>query len=495
MAVILGISASLRNARHGRGSEALVDEIRGLKNKDELLAFLKLQTSLRSEDFFAAGRAEGRPFDEIYATLQRSKGDRGLSNSEAALVAALWGAHCEGGDIRHAGLSHYYPKSGKGRDLDKLKAIILQADALIIGGPVYFGDRGSLAHEFILFLQSDPELRAHCEGRLYSGVVAAAKRNGGQETSLIYQIIDMSNMNMLAVGNSSDTTAQYGGTVHAGDVGTAWKDEYGMATAIGVGTRIAKLGRYMEQGRRFALRDKARIGIWLVQDSESGEGQRFIEELMASCEEDVVFDFINVTKEPIERCIACDLCPREHRSLDEYSCIISSSDDFFVRNHKRLVDVDAILLAAYSPVAREKYVSVYQRFVERTRYIRRNCYGMSNRLVAPLVLSELNSNQNLHIRMLTSLIRHHTVLHHPVIGFEQGGTLINEAHMRRQFSLFCRKAQELTVARLWGEVYDEAVVYNPIGYVISKSRNEDDRENMRCIAEHRGKADRLIEKE
>ncbi len=494
MAIILGVAASLRNARHGRGSQVLIDEICELVDKDALISYLKHQTTLRSEDFFSAGRNEDKPFDEIYAALQRSKGDRGLSNSEAALVAALWGAQKEGADIRHVGLSRYYPKSGKSRDLDQLKQRILEADALIMGGPVYFGDRGSLAHEFIHFLQSDPELSAHCEGRLYSGVVAAAKRNGGQETSLIYQLIDMSNMNMLAVGNSSDTTAQYGGTVHAGDVGSAWQDDYGLATAIGVGTRMAKISRYMKEARKYVLKDKVKIGVWLVQDSEEGRGQRYIQKMIAECNEDVEFDFINVSREEVERCIACDLCPKEHKKHDEYSCIIGSKDDFFVKYHKRIVSVDAILLAAYSPVARDRYVSVYQRFFERTRYIRRNSYSISNRLVAPFVISELNSNQNLHIRMLTSLIRHHTILHHPVIGFEQNGAIINEDNMIHQFSLFCQKAQEIAVARLYGEMTDDAIIYNPMGYVISKSRNEHDQQNMEEIAQDLKNVNRLEER-
>ena len=65
----------------------------------------------------------------------------------------------------------------------------------------------------------------------------------------------------------------------------------------------------------------------------------------------------------------------------------------------------------YSAVTRNKENSVYQRFIERTRYWRRSSYMIGDKLTAPFVISELNSNQNLHIRMLTSLIRHHTIIH------------------------------------------------------------------------------------
>ena len=84
--------------------------------------------------------------------------------------------------------------NGEGRHLDTLKEHILSADAILISGPVYFGDRGSLVQALIEFISSDTEIKDHLEGKLYGAIAVGAKRNGGQDTQLIYQLIDMFNI-------------------------------------------------------------------------------------------------------------------------------------------------------------------------------------------------------------------------------------------------------------------------------------------------------------
>ena len=238
---ILGISGSLRNARYGKGSEILLSELKQIKTKNHLIKFLESQTKIRINDILQSKETRDQPFDKTYKTLQKLKGDKGLSNSEASLAAGLWGAYKNGANISHTGLSSFFPMNGIPKKLNELKKKILNSDALLLSGPVYFGDRGSLMHELIEFIRSDDKLRKHLRGKAYAGITVGAKRNGGQETTLIYQIVDMSNLNMLVVGNSSDTTSQYGGTVLAGDVGTAWQDDYGINTSIGTGVRLAKI--------------------------------------------------------------------------------------------------------------------------------------------------------------------------------------------------------------------------------------------------------------
>ncbi len=473
---ILGISASLRNARFGLGSEKLIAEVNRLQSKDELVAYLEEQTKIRVEDFIEAGRAQKQPFDEIYKNLQKAKGDKGLSNSEASLVAGLWSARQEGADIAHTSLSAYFPMNGSAQNLDELKAKLLDADALLISGPVYFGDRSSLAHELVDFLNRDPDLRAHLRGRFYGGIAVGAKRNGGQETTLIYQIIDMSNLNMLAVGNSAETTSQYGGTTLAGDVGTAYKDDYGLDTAMGTGSRLARTAMAMDAAKNNTLQDKTRIAVWIVQDSEDAKGERYIKDLLGKVDNpQVEFDIVNLSRQEVYRCIACDVCPTSVGPKEEYRCIIKAKQDFFVQAHESIVDVDAVLLAAYSPVDKSTINSVYQKFIERTRYLRRDDYVFTDRLVAPLVVSEMNSNQNLHIRMLTSMIRHNTILHHPLLAFEQADTLLNEDFFLNQAKSFADTAVQATIARLLSDTDEAAkVTYNPIGYTISMEQKEAD---------------------
>src|SRR4051794_29088742 len=90
---IVGLSASLRNARRGSGNRRLVDELLALGTRDELNAYLKQQASIHLENFAEAGRKEHLAFDELYKNLKKQSGERGLSNSEIALAAALWAAN------------------------------------------------------------------------------------------------------------------------------------------------------------------------------------------------------------------------------------------------------------------------------------------------------------------------------------------------------------------------------------------------------------------
>src|SRR5262249_33915727 len=154
-----------------------------------------------------------------------------------------------------------------------------------------------------------------------------------------------------------------------------------------------------------------------------------------------VLDF---TQEKIYRCIACDICPIRVGGPAEYRCIIEADSDLFYARHAELIEVDAILVGAYSPVDRRTVRSVYQRFTERTRYWRHDEYLIGDRLIAPLVINQVGANQNLHIRMLTSFLRHHTVLHHPLIGMEWDGNILNWRDLMVQARSFAANAMELT---------------------------------------------------
>jgi len=479
MANILGISASLRNARFGKGSEDLCNDLRTLTDREALEGYLKAQSKIRFEDFYEAGRDKNLSFDHIYENLQKSRGDQGLSNSEAALAAGLWGALQKGAEISHLGLSSYFRANGSVRNMDELREHILKADGILLSGPVYFGDRGSLAQNFIEFIREDDACREHLEGKVYGGIAVGAKRNGGQETTLIYQMVDMTNLNMLAVGNDSATTSQYGGTAVAGDVGTLPSDEYGINTCIGTGRRIAHVCNLIESSKESDLRDKVNIAIWLLQDTEDHHGKQLMRELCDDIEKQapfINFEILDFTDEQIYRCIACDICPISVGESDEYRCIISSKSDLFVNEHTNILEPDGVLLAAYSPKDRQDIKSVYQKFIERTRYIRRDDYRFTDLLGAPFVISEVGSNQNLHIRMITSYIRHHTIMHHPFIGIEHEGKLLDRESLVQKGVEFAHNAKKLTIGRLKApSVAAQEVAYNPIGYQISLEKSELDR--------------------
>ena len=96
---ILGISASLRNARRGSGHRKLIEEVLSQRTEAELKAYLKDQASILLEDFVKAGREQKESFDVIYKNLKKLKGNRGLSNSEIAIASALWSAAQLGAEI------------------------------------------------------------------------------------------------------------------------------------------------------------------------------------------------------------------------------------------------------------------------------------------------------------------------------------------------------------------------------------------------------------
>jgi len=463
----------------------MVRDLAAIADVAELEDYLRKQTQIRFQDFVDAGRGEKRPFDEIYSQLRKLRGQRGMSNSEAAVASALWGAQREGAEIKHLSLAYHFPMSGKARDLDGLRNAILAADAIIISGPVYFGDRGSLTQSLMEFIAADEILRDACVGKIYAGLAVGAKRNGGQETTLIYQLLDMVNMDFLVVGNSSETTSQYGGTAVAGDVGKLHSDAEGIETCIGTGQRCARVAQILERGRtaKSGLNGPMKVQLWLLQDNREGSGRAHFEAWareIAAVEPDVEISILDVTKADVVRCIACDICPIDVGPKDDYRCIIKTPADFFVQHHKTLAEADAVLLCAYSPQDRGQVVSVYQQFIERTRYLRRDNYVFSDLLMAPFVISELSARQNLHLRMLTSAVRHHTILHHPLIGMVHEGKLLGEKAMHDLGLSFLRRAKELTVGRYLRDL-PEDIVYHPKGYEISAQKALEDRDSGRTL--------------
>ena len=482
MATVLGLSGSLRNARFGAGNAKLTAELAQLATEKDLTEFLAQQTKIRAEDFIEAGRKDGKPFDETFKALGKLRGERGLSNSEASMAAALWGASKEGATIDHVALAPHFPPNGKVKDAAGLKSRLMAADALIVGGPVYFGDRGSLVQSLFDFIAGDPELKASIKGKVYGGLAVGAKRNGGQETTLIFQMLDMLQMGAITIGNGHETTAQYGGTSVGGDVGTLAKDAYGIETCIGTGRRAAHVADMLARGGNGeTLVNKLKLQVWLLQDAEDQRGAKYFASWAKEMEArnpHVQVTLFNAAASEVVRCIACDLCPTHLGEREDYRCIITSSDDFFVKHHRALIEADAILVAAYSPENRGELKSVYQQFIERTRYLRRDNYVFDDLLAAPFVVSELEARQHLHVRMATSIIRHQTVVHRPLIGYVQDGRHLNDDKVNRTADEFVALARRLVVGRL-SQKDRSAPVYNPVGYEISMAKSKEDAKSGR----------------
>ena len=402
MKKILGVSSSLRNKRFSYKND-LCHDIKSINTFDELTKFVNGQIKITFKDIEKI--SSDLDFDEKYSKLKKYKGNRGLSNSEAAIVYALWSAYQQKKiSIEYMSLANIF-ESETPEKLDLFKREFLKCDALLVSGPVYFGDRGSLTQRMIEFLNSDKDCMRHANKIIYAGLAVGAKRNGGQETTLIFQTLDFLNLGSKVVGNGYDTTAQYGGTLVSGDIGKLQEDSYGIKTALSTGKNLANMLKNSDFGNKKRIKSKKihKCNIFILQDNKKEECTKIVEKLIKD-NRDKLFKFkvFKVFKSSVHTCIASDLCPIIEGDPKKYRCIINNKDDFFKSMHNDIVDCDSFIFAAYSGTNFVNVKSNYQQFIERTRYLRRDNYLFGNKLTSSLIVSEVNSNRNLHIRVLTS---------------------------------------------------------------------------------------------
>lgn len=469
-AKLLGLAGSLRNVIRGNLGDRLVDDLRRIDDKDTLLEYLKINSRLPVESYFEPIEPIPHSLLGIYELLRKRRAEKGMSNSEVALAAALWSAQKMGVEVEYLSLRDYFSPSDAKKNVRKLMSKIDSAGGLLLSGPVYFGDRGSLVHMLIRTIRAQKNSEELMRGKFYGGIAVGAKRNGGQETTLIYQVLDMSMLGCLAVGNDSDTTAQYGGTCHAGDVGVMYKDLYGIDTAMGTGRRLASLLNMME--KKAKLKDKVKVLFVILQDAD-GLAAKYVDGLCERFGGMMKPTVIDATKLKIVRCIACDVCPAKLDVDEVYRCVIGEADDF-EGIHRALLDHDAIVPVAVSINDVSRIKTNYQIFLERTRYLRRGDYVFSNAAVSPLVLQEIGCMEHLYIRMITSLIRQHTVMSKPIVGHLDKGVILNAASVDSDFKVFLGEAKSLAECRLKSALEGIAATqYRPVGYVLDTEKEKE----------------------
>jgi hypothetical protein len=127
--------------------------------------------------------------------------------------------------------------------------------------------------------------------------------------------------------------------------------------------------------------------------------------------------------------------------------------------------------------------------MERTRYLRRGDYALSDMMVSPLIIQELGAMENLQIRMITSLIRHHTVIFRPMIGHIIDGMLFDSKKIIENFEQFISLTERLVIARLCDYLQDSQLTqYNPVGYVLDINNGKSEKrmiQRQRMVAERR----------
>jgi multimeric flavodoxin WrbA len=470
---IVGISASLRNARSGEGAKELVDDLERIMGTESLKAYLSSQGAIHLDHYMKSGREKRVPYDQLYKEMRRLSAHSGLSNSEICLAAALWGAKSLGAEIEMVPLVDYFLPDGRDQNLDEFREKLRGADGLVVATPVYFGDRSSLSQRFIEEISKDPVLLEDLRGKVYGGGTVGAKRNGGQETTLIYQLHDMMSLGLVGVGNDYVTTSQYGGTGWAGDINTMVKDDSGLESCMGTGRRVATVASYITASREYRLLQKLRVSIVVLQDRER-EFSDVLKPFLDAIASRVQLSWFHLEEEQILPCMACDICPHSVGPDEVYRCI-RGNNDRMADMHNQLLESDVIIPVVFSPKDRGGVSSSYQQFLERTRYLRRGDYALAEKLVAPIVGSEVGANDNINLRMCSSLIRHHTVLQKPMSVWSHGNELLNPEELSSGLETAVETGEKLLAGRLPLVAAGQPVaLYKPIGYVLAVVKGKAD---------------------
>lgn len=451
----LFVNTSLRGSRSKTSSNKLIEELSILTDKDSLLSYLNFQCHEHLKHFPNSKNDED--FYTQYKNYTKSRAVDGLSNSEAALAAAAWPLlRSKHNNIKF--LSSDELINLLENDQSTLINYIQSAKSILLSTPVYFGDRSSLSQRFYDFIISNKSSFS-LNSKFFAAVSVGAKRNGGQETTLVYSIMDYLQAGFQCVGNDSKTTSQYGGTVHAGDIGTAGTDQYGVNTCIGTGRRILELLSYGPLNTK-DLPSGYKPKCLVINFSRNDISSVFKHPSFNSYR----FEILNLSEKSQKPCLACDICPTSVNVDEKYRCIIKgSSKDFLEDFHHHLIDSDVILPFVEDSPGESHYG--FQKFIERTRYLRRGDYIFSGVPVIPIVLNSTHDHYpTFHFRLSTAFLRHNTILISPIVSssYESIGR-----------SLVCRfnsyPINELVSARINHFSYG---CYNPVGYYISSEKDK-----------------------
>jgi len=364
--------------------------------KLQVLGFISTLRSRITSKLFYSVLQQADTYERIIQIIYKLGCDQKIANSEALLLAAMFGAKEAGAECSLIKLKDYFSlvddQSTKSKDLIDL---IKDANGFILSTPVYFGDRSSFLADLIKILKKSQKDTLPLNNKAVGIVSVGAKRNGGQETTNIYALWECLELGACIVGNGPPTS-QYGGTGWAGNVGAIIDDNFGFMTSKGTGRRVALLSHTLNLVRK---PKNVRI-LFLVTRSDNNEiFIKTIKNLPFSS--NVILDVLDITKMKIKRCHACSICPKENLGSNSYGCIIKDDDMQLIYNY--LIQADCIVLAHYQgPNAGP---DKFQIFMERTRFIRRNNFELANWAFSYFGFT--NSFTDIFpLRVMTSFLRH-----------------------------------------------------------------------------------------
>lgn len=337
-------------------------------------------------------------FDQAYNLIYQMASERRICNTEGIMIASAAGARSQGSTFASIRLNKYFPTNTKKaqQNLERLLELTEQSQGIVIGSPVYFGDRSSQVESFFSYLAKQKELPL--TGKVVGLVSVGAKRNGGQETTNILSLQDCLRMGANVLGNGSPTS-QYGGTAIAGDIGSILDDNFGLQTSFGTGKRVALMSAVSNQSKPSTAEPRILIIYTVSPDKKVAS---WMEKALPS---GVQFKEIFLDHFSINRCLGCSPCPNAQTKDKDFPCI---QEDDMVGLRSEMLSADGILMV--NVVRGGQDLNHYQLFAERTRFIRRNHFEIANLPTGVIQFSDLPEEPNFSVRATNLLLRHNTLI-------------------------------------------------------------------------------------
>ena len=254
-------------------------------------------------------------------------------NSQIALEYAERGAKEKGAETEWIILNEYFFDNGERKgDLSLLVEKVKSADGIIWGTPVYFGAWTSLAQEFFEILKAQ---NVSLFPKPVSFTVVGAKRNGGQETTVVFAGWDLMELGACLI-NDGYPVSQFGGVCVGGLIGDVEKDKEGLEMAYSAGKRTAETAMILKSGKM--------------------EGE--------------VKTFFWPAKGKFSRCRGCPTCPDYTAFIEKKDFKCRFFDDDMNKLHREIMEATVIIPNGYD-----------LKFHERTRYLRRDNYRLTYHVV------------------------------------------------------------------------------------------------------------------
>lgn len=378
---------------------------------------------------------ESETFEELLDKV--SKSSYKYANSDICLAFSLLGAKKDNSDFKIMSIAEIFKVNekninsweNKSDHMDRIKAVdfltldnhrvenlydeISKSLGIILATPVYFGDRSSVANKFMQLTNNLNLLN----NKVFGMVSVGAKRNGGQETACIYGLYDALMQKSVIVGNGP-ITSQYGGTVVSGDMHSAPNDNFGLTTCYSLGKRVSNVSDILYNGQSYKHKKKLNVLVINTMDTPDKYFRSVIEEYFDEYRKEHEITIVDLIDLEIERCYACKLCPSiaaiDNPNQNSYLCINQTARDSMRLVHDKLDSKDCIVIVGANTC--KKIFYRYQVFIERTRYIRRSDFQLTNTPIIGLLINEAGAiNHPLHnLKVLTSYIRHNTIILKPI---------------------------------------------------------------------------------